>query len=684
MIKQYDRNDRRILTFPAVHPCEGISPDTLLSSLIILSQSICNHQSKSFASQRRNARQLIRQIGILLIFFEDIKERGLVLPDSVVLCFSELHLTFQKIQFLLEDCAREGARLWMLMKSPFVVSQFRVLTRAIATALDVLPLDLIDVGGEVKELVEFVAKQSRKAKFELDPEDEWTSKQVLLILDHFERGIEPDLGLLNRVLAYLEIRSWSDCSKEAKFLEEEIKFQCSDCDEKEVPFLSSLLGLMCYSRGVLFETSNYRNNEQSDMRGNMETISCLNPEDFRCPISLELMTDPVTVSTGQTYDRSSIQKWLKAGNTICPKTGERLTSTELVPNTTLRKLIQHFCAENGVSLSHSKSRSQDITRTIVPGSVAAAEAIRFLSKFLARKLVFGSNEQKTNAAHEIRLLSKSNIFNRSCLIEAGAVLPLLNLLSSSADKTTQEIAIAAVLKLSKHTSGKKVIIESGGLTPIVAVLKSGFTLEARQTAAATIFYLASVKIYRRMIGETPQVIPSLVELIKNGTSCGKKNAVVAIFGLLLHPANRHRVLASGIVPLLIDVLSSSDNDELKADSLAVLAAVSETADGVFTILQTNALHVIPRTLHSLPSKRGKEYCVSILLALCKNGGVDAIGILAKNPFLMGSLYALLTDGTTHGSRKAGNLIKLLHRFHETSTSGAVASSVPCERPVNVW
>ncbi|RHN81434.1 putative aminoacyltransferase, E1 ubiquitin-activating enzyme [Medicago truncatula] len=32
------------------------------------------------------------------------------------------------------------------------------------------------------------------------------------------------------------------------------------------------------------------------------------PEDFRCPISLELREDPVIVSTGQTYERSCIQK----------------------------------------------------------------------------------------------------------------------------------------------------------------------------------------------------------------------------------------------------------------------------------------------------------------------------------------------------------------------------------------
>ena len=63
------------------------------------------------------------------------------------------------------------------------------------------------------------------------------------------------------------------------------------------------------------------------------------PHLFLCPISMELMDDPVTVSTGVTYDRASIQRWLDSGNTTCPATMLPLPSTDLVPNLTLRRLI---------------------------------------------------------------------------------------------------------------------------------------------------------------------------------------------------------------------------------------------------------------------------------------------------------------------------------------------------------
>ncbi|TYJ07326.1 hypothetical protein E1A91_A12G297700v1 [Gossypium mustelinum] len=677
--KKFSEVDRRIFSFPAVHPCEAVSPATLLGSLIVLSQNIGNYQSKFFASQRRNSREAIRKIGILLVFFEEIHDRGLILPETAVLCFSELHLTFQKIRFLLEDCSREGARLWILMKSEMVVTQFRVLIRTVATALDILPLNSMDICGEVKELVELVAKQARKARIEIDPNDERAMRRVLSVLDRFEKGIEPEFQVLKWVLDYLEIKTWSDCNKEIKFLEE----QCVESEDREVPFLSSLLGFMCYCRVRIFDTLDYQNADQTDVQCNMEVLSCLNPEDFRCPISLELMIDPVTVSTGQTYDRSSIQKWLKAGHTICPKTGEKLTNTELVPNTNLRKLIHQFCADNGLSLAKTGKKSRDITRTILPGSPAAAEAMKFLSRIVVRNLVFGTSEQKNKAAYEIRLLAKANIFNRSCLIEAGTIPPLLNLLYSF-NKSIQENAIAALLKLSKHANGKKIVVENGGLRSIVAVLQRGISLEAKQIAAATIFYLSSVKGYRRLIGEIDETIPALVDLIKEGTPCGKKNGVVALFGLALYHGNRQRVIDAGTIPLLLHIIASSNKDELIVDSLALLATLVECLDGTLAILQASSFPLITRILQSTTSQAGKEHCVSIFLSCCNNGGDEAVAVLAKDTSVMSSLYSVTTDGTALASKKARSLVKMLHKFHETSSSGQGCQACTNEQSVHVW
>lgn len=678
--------DRRVLSFPAVHPCGDISPPTLLASLITLSQSLCNFQPQSFPTQRRNARETIRQIGILLLLLQEIRDRALSIPHSTILCLAELHFALQKINFLMQDCTLQGARLLMLYKSQHVASQFRDLIRAVATFLDVLPLQELDVCAEVRELAELVTRQARKAKFEVDPSDARACKTLHNVLRLFARGTEPDLSSMQGITDFLQIRTWTDCNKEITFLEEEISLECRDRDEREVPLLSSLVGFLSYCRGVIFETTEDINQSQGRCSTEMTPLTLtlltsVNPEDFRCPISLELMTDPVTVSTGQTYDRPSIQKWLKAGNTKCPKTGEKLTNKELVPNTTLKRLIQQFCADNGISLNNPSNRN----RNIVAGSPAAAHAVQFLAWFLTRRLAFGTHEQQQKAAYEIRVLARTSIFNRSCLIEVGTVAPLLELLASSSnDKSTQENAISALLKLSKHPNGPKNIITSGGLNVILSVLKNGLSLEIRQVAAAIMFYLSSVKEYRKIIGENPEVIPALVELVKVGTTCGRKNAVVAIFGLLLLPRNHQRVVAAGAVPALLDILASSDKEELVTESLAVLAALAENVDGARAILEGSTLALMTGMLRSMTSRAGKEHSASILLSLCVNIGAEVVAVLAKDPSVMPSLYSLVTGGSSQGAKKARFLIKVIQDFHETRTSGLKGSSPPQERSLHVW
>ncbi|KAL1541423.1 E3 ubiquitin-protein ligase PUB24-like [Salvia divinorum] len=73
------------------------------------------------------------------------------------------------------------------------------------------------------------------------------------------------------------------------------------------------------------------------------------PEYFICPISLQIMKDPVTVASGITYDRHSIEQWLFTNrNTICPVTKQPLPhhSSSLTPNHTLRRLIHAWLTPN--------------------------------------------------------------------------------------------------------------------------------------------------------------------------------------------------------------------------------------------------------------------------------------------------------------------------------------------------
>jgi hypothetical protein len=43
---------------------------------------------------------------------------------------------------------------------------------------------------------------------------------------------------------------------------------------------------------------------------------------FFCPLTKEIMNDPVTICSGQSYEREAIEKWFAAGNVTDPESNQ--------------------------------------------------------------------------------------------------------------------------------------------------------------------------------------------------------------------------------------------------------------------------------------------------------------------------------------------------------------------------
>jgi hypothetical protein len=70
------------------------------------------------------------------------------------------------------------------------------------------------------------------------------------------------------------------------------------------------------------------------------------PNQFLCPITLEIMGDPVTVSDGFTYERSAISRIMVNNIGVSPLTREDLIPGIIIPNINLRQLIQEYIASS--------------------------------------------------------------------------------------------------------------------------------------------------------------------------------------------------------------------------------------------------------------------------------------------------------------------------------------------------
>jgi hypothetical protein len=103
-------------------------------------------------------------------------------------------------------------------------------------------------------------------------------------------------------------------------------------------------------------------------------------QNFLCPITQEVMTDPVIGSDGITYERAAIEAWFAAGHNTSPLTRAPMTSRSLVPNIALRALIQ----ESAAAATAATTDPDPTTTTPVPAPTLTVEPLSEGGRILVR------------------------------------------------------------------------------------------------------------------------------------------------------------------------------------------------------------------------------------------------------------------------------------------------------------
>ncbi|NP_001275105.1 ACRE 276-like protein [Solanum tuberosum] len=654
----------------------------LLQTLTALSSELISAYSgkKLPFYQRKNCKSLLRKIQVFSVLLECLLENNLNrsrgssdLPFTAFLCFKELYLLLYRSKILLDYCSH-SSKLWLLLPNHSISGHFHDLNQEISTLLDVFPLkDLKSLPEDVREQVELLKKQARKSPLFVDKHDEMLRLKLFSFLNEFENGGVPDYAqLYSFFVEKLGISNPRSCRVEIEFLEEQIVNHEGDI-EPTTSVLNGFVALMRYCRFLLFgfeeddmglRLGKHKKPKRGLISQEIADTFISVPKDFCCPISLDLMRDPVIVATGQTYDRASISRWMEEGHCTCPKTGQLLDHTRLVPNRALRNLIMHWCAAR--KIPYDPLESGDPCIECFPSaspSRAALEANKATAALLIKQLENGTQIAKTIAAREIRLLAKTGKENRAYIAEAGAIPHLKNLLSSP-DAVAQENSVTAMLNLSIFDKNKgRIIDEVGCLALIVGVLRFGHTTEARENAAATLFSLSAVHDYKRQIAKEDGAVEALAGLLREGSPRGKKDAVTALFNLSTHTDNCARMIECGAVTALVGALGSEGVAEEAAGALALIVRQQVGATAVGNE-ETAVAGLIAMMRCGTP--RGKENAVAALLELRRGGGAAATERVLKAPSLASLLQTLLFTGTKRARRKAASLARVFQRCEHAS------------------
>ncbi|CAF2251735.1 unnamed protein product [Brassica napus] len=639
----------------------------LVQTLAAISTEIISSFSGTrFSFQRRNARSLIRKIEIFLVLFESLAEsRWGSTPSSsstALLCLKELYLLLYRSKILLDYCAH-SSKLWLLLQTQSISGYFHDLNQEISTLLDVFPVNDLSLSDDVREQIELLQSQSRRSRLYIDSNDESLRRTFYSFLDGFENGEIPNSIALRSFFAEkLQIKDSKSCGNEIEFLEEQIANHDGDV-EPTGSVINGFVAITRYCRFLLFgfeeewRIKNNNPNKKSKRDGDgFITV----PKDFVCPISLDLMSDPVIISTGQTYDRTSIARWIEEGHCTCPKTGQMLMDSRIVPNRALKNLIVQWCAASGVSYESEFVTDSSTNEGFVSGlpTKATVEANKATVSILIEYLADGSEAAQTVAAREIRLLAKTGKENREFIAEAGAI-PHLRRLLKSEDAVAQENSVTAMLNLSIYEKNKSRIMEEEDcLEAIVSVLVSGLTVEAQENAAATLFSLSAVHEYKKRIAMADQCVEALASLLQNGTPRGKKDAVTALYNLSTHPENCSRMIEGGGVSSLVGALKNEGVAEEAAGALALLVRQSLGAEAIGK--EESAVTGLMGMMRC-GTPRGKENAVAALLELCRRGGAAVAERVLRAPAIAGVLQTLLFTGTKRARRKAASLARVFQR-----------------------
>ncbi|CDP18273.1 unnamed protein product [Coffea canephora] len=339
------------------------------------------------------------------------------------------------------------------------------------------------------------------------------------------------------------------------------------------------------------------------------------PNLFRCPISMDVMKSPVSLCTGVTYDRTSIQAWLSQGHNTCPATMQVLPSTDFTPNLTLRRLIHlyvHHTTSSPPELSPNSSLSSSLRNSLISQS-EALELIKNLS----------SGDTASSATKLVEFVRFSEENRRFVANSAFGVSNLVEILRTS-EETQVSDQILLVLEIISPENGVKELLNEKILKSDFDYLSKFFwffrkgSLSSRIASAKILESIASDADSQRKIAEKQGLLFELYKLSNEETdSSAVEASLSALIAVSTSKTAKKELVRFGIVKTVGEILSGSEAARPVIEKAAeVLASVATCTDGRAAISEDEGciMGVVKRLMKC--SGVATEHGIVVLWSLC--------------------------------------------------------------------
>ncbi|KAL3580976.1 hypothetical protein D5086_018811 [Populus alba] len=393
--------------------------------------------------------------------------------------------------------------------------------------------DLSGISVEVKEQVELTRMQLKRAKKRSDTQDIELAMDMMVVFSKKDDR-NADNAILERLAIKLELHAVPDLKAEEVAVRKLVNERGVQ-NAESIQQIKDLLGKFKQIAGV---------DEAVVLDGPFSSKSLqrcrslLIPHEFLCPITLEIMVDPVIVATGQTYERESIQKWLNSNHRTCPKTGQTLGHLSLASNFALRNLIQEWCEKNNYEL-HKKDACL--------GSDGISAELKEEISSLVQNLSSSEFESATRGHQEDPSLSYQD--------------PNIQEHTHGTNEARENSA-AALFSLSMLDENKVLIGASNGIRPLVHLLQNG-TIRGRNEIGKLSFIKTLIDIHKkrdsqeqgmRPIGPSPAGVAQFIHhpsSTSRTATCkleGGYSSKEATWLMVLHQEEALKAVADNVTP----------------------------------------------------------------------------------------------------------------------------------------
>lgn len=338
------------------------------------------------------------------------------------------------------------------------------------------------------------------------------------------------------------------------------------------------------------------------------------PSFFKCPISLDVMRSPVSLCTGVTYDRASIQRWLDGGNNTCPATMQLLKTKDFVPNLTLQRLINIWSDSIG-------RRHNGDSPVLNPPSVREVPTKEEVNVLLERLMSL------ENLMKIVRFVKDSDS-NREFLSKKMEFVPMLvDIIRTK--KTKIELVIMAIrildsIKVDRERLSNLMLANDGGdcLTAILLAIQRG-NLESKIESVRVLDWISFDAKSKLMIAERDGVLTEMMKSISI-TESSDPSLIEASLSFLITISKSKRVrsklIAAKAITKIKDILLTETltNVAVTEKSLKLLETLSSKREGRLEICGDDNGRCVEGVVKKLlkVSTTATEHAVTILWCLC--------------------------------------------------------------------